>query len=93
MHEAGGYVEPPEMVNVVHRTQSGNLPDPYDPTPIKQDKFTPGMHIPEKPYSAFTENPPQTALLFAWNHKAEIMEKEKAFTAAGGKWLTHIEKD
>lgn len=36
-HEAGGYVEPPEMVNVVHRTQCGNLPDPYDATPIKQN--------------------------------------------------------
>jgi len=64
-----------------------------DTTPIKQGKFTPGMHIPVKPYTAFAENPPQTALLFAWNHKAEIMEKEKAFTTAGGKWLTHIEKD
>ncbi len=36
-HEAGGYVQPAEMVNVVHRTQTGNLPDPYDPTPIKQN--------------------------------------------------------
>lgn len=64
-----------------------------DTTPIKQGKFTPGMHIPVKPYTAFAENPPQTALLFAWNHKAEIMEKERAFSTAGGKWLTHIEKD
>lgn len=64
-----------------------------DTTPIKQDKFTPGMHIPVKPYSAFSENHPDTVLLFAWNHKTEILEKEKAFTEAGGKWLTHIEKD
>lgn len=64
-----------------------------DTTPIKQGKYTPGMHIPVKPYAAFAENPPETALLFAWNHKTEIMEKEKAFTAAGGKWLTHIKED
>lgn len=64
-----------------------------DTTPIKQDKYTPGMHIPVKPYAAFAENHPDTVLLFAWNHKAEILEKEKAFTEAGGKWLTHIEKD
>jgi len=64
-----------------------------DTTPIKQGKFTPGMHIPVKPYSAFAENYPDTALLFAWNHKAEIMEKEKAFTEGGGKWLTHIGED
>lgn len=64
-----------------------------DTTPIKQGKYSPGMHIPVKPYAAFTENYPDTALLFAWNHKTEIMEKERAFTAHGGKWLTHIGKD
>ena len=64
-----------------------------DTTPIKQGKYTPGMHIPVKPYETFSENLPDTALLFAWNHKKEIMEKEKAFSIVGGKWLTHIEKD
>jgi methylation protein EvaC len=64
-----------------------------DTTPIKQGKYSPGMHIPVKPYSAFTENYPDTALLFAWNHKDEIMEKETEFSARGGKWLTHIDKD
>jgi len=33
----GGYREPPRMVNVVHKTNTGHHPDPYDPTPIKQD--------------------------------------------------------
>lgn len=32
----GGFVEPPEMVNVVNQTQCSHLPDPWDPTPIKQ---------------------------------------------------------
>lgn len=35
--DSGGYKEPPEFVNMVHRTQTGHLPDPYDPTPILQD--------------------------------------------------------
>lgn len=35
-HERGGYVQHPDFVNVVHRTQCGNLPDPFDPTPIEQ---------------------------------------------------------
>ena len=35
-HPSGGYAQPVEMVNVVHRTQTSNLPDPYDPTPIKR---------------------------------------------------------
>jgi len=31
-----GFMEPVRMVNVVNRTQCGQLPDPYDPTPIAQ---------------------------------------------------------
>lgn len=34
--EAGGYDQPAEWVNVVHRTQASHHPDPYDPTPCKR---------------------------------------------------------
>jgi methylation protein EvaC len=61
-----------------------------DTTPVKQGKFTPGTHIPVKPYEVFVSNPPNYALLFAWNHAAEIFEKESAFTAGGGKWITYV---
>jgi 2-polyprenyl-3-methyl-5-hydroxy-6-metoxy-1,4-benzoquinol methylase len=63
-----------------------------DTTPIKQGKFTPGMHIPVKPYAAFKESPPDYAVLFAWNHAEEIMANEKAFVEAGGKWIVHVPK-
>jgi len=33
----GGYIQPAEMVNVVHETQCAHLPDPFDPTPIQQN--------------------------------------------------------
>ncbi|QEG01825.1 PhoD-like phosphatase [Stieleria maiorica] len=33
----GGYIEPARMVNVVHKTNCAHHPDPYDPTPVKQD--------------------------------------------------------
>ena len=32
----GGYIMPPEYVNMVQRAQTSHLPDPYDPTPIEQ---------------------------------------------------------
>lgn len=32
----GGYVCPAEFVKMVERTQTSNLPDPYDPTPVEQ---------------------------------------------------------
>jgi phosphodiesterase/alkaline phosphatase D-like protein len=34
--DAGGYKLPPEFVDMVHRTQTSHLPDPYDPTPVEQ---------------------------------------------------------
>jgi len=32
----GGYLLPADWVNMVQRTQSSHLPDPYDPTPVEQ---------------------------------------------------------
>lgn len=61
-----------------------------DTTPIKQGKFSPGVHIPIKPYEAFVTDYPDCALLFAWNHADEIMAKEKNFQVAGGQWLVFV---
>ena len=61
-----------------------------DTTPIKHDTFSPGMHIPIKPYKDFSEIDVDTAFLFAWNHKKEIMKKEKKFLKKGGVFLTHL---
>ena len=61
-----------------------------DTTPIKQGKLSPGAHIPVRPYEEFTRDYPDYALLFAWNHAAEIREKEQAFIAAGGRWLVYV---
>jgi methylation protein EvaC len=63
-----------------------------DTTPIKQGKFSPGAHIPVKPYERFAENLPEYALLFAWNHGIEIREKEQKFKEKGGKWLVYVPK-
>ncbi|PJI41911.1 class I SAM-dependent methyltransferase [Ferrovibrio sp.] len=61
-----------------------------DTTPIKQGKYTPGSHIPVKPYDEFKTHHPDYALLFAWNHKAEIMSKEAGFRSGGGKWIVFV---
>ena len=61
-----------------------------DTTPIKQGKLSPGMHIPVVPYETFKSNPPDYAVLLAWNHAEEIMAKEKDYMAAGGKWIVHV---
>jgi len=61
-----------------------------DTTPIKQGRLSPGAHIPVKPYSEFVKHYPDYALLFAWNHAAEIREKEKDFVAVGGRWIVYV---
>lgn len=61
-----------------------------DTTPIKQGKYSPGAHIPVLPYEEFKERYPDVALLFGWNHAGEIMDKEQAFRAAGGRWLVYV---
>ncbi len=60
-----------------------------DTTPIKQGKFSPGAHIPVRHYQEFEADYPDVALLFAWNHAAEIMAKEESFQGAGGRWLVY----
>ena len=61
-----------------------------DTTPIKQGKLSPGAHIPVRPYTEFTRAYPDYALLFAWNHAAEIRAKELPFIAAGGRWIVYV---
>ena len=62
----------------------------YDTTPIKQNKLSPGAHIPVRPYEQFHSSNPDYVLLFAWNHATEIMEKEKDYMADGRHWITYI---
>jgi methylation protein EvaC len=61
-----------------------------DTTPAKQGKFTPGSHIPVLPPDRFHRKYPDYAVLFAWNHRAEIFEKEQEFVAGGGKWIVFV---
>jgi methylation protein EvaC len=61
-----------------------------DTTPIKQNKFSPGVHIPVRPYAEFEAKYPDYALLFAWNHAEEIMAKEQKFQDAGGQWIIYV---
>lgn len=61
-----------------------------DTTPIKQNKVTPGMHIPVESYEFFKENVPDMIILFAWNHANEIIEKEKDSIDKSVEWVTHL---
>jgi len=59
-----------------------------DTTPTKIGKYTPGTHIPVKSYEHFLDDSPPYTVLLAWNHKAEILEKEQEYRKGGGKFIT-----
>ena len=46
------------------------------------------MHIPIKDMNYFHNNYTNCVYLFAWNHKEEILNKEKNFK---GQWFSHVE--
>jgi len=62
----------------------------YDTTPIKQNKYSPGAHIPVLPYNQFRGSNPDYVLLFAWNHAEEIMKKERDYMGLNRHWITYI---
>ena len=60
-----------------------------DTTKEKIGKYSPGTHIPIMSMEHFKKNLPNRAFLFAWNHKNEILKKEKKFNKKG-KWFAHV---
>ncbi|MDA9669199.1 class I SAM-dependent methyltransferase [bacterium] len=60
-----------------------------DTTTEKIGKYSPGMHIPIVPMNYFKKNIPDKIFLFAWNHKKEILKKEKNLNNKN-KWFAHI---
>ena len=62
-----------------------------DTTPEKIGKYSPGMHIPIVSTDRFRNDNPDIAYLFAWNHKNEILKKEKFFKKNNLKWISHVE--
>jgi hypothetical protein len=61
-----------------------------DTTPFKQGRYTPGMHISIFPEEKFHEDPPDYALLLAWNYADEILQKESGYRKRGGEFILPI---
>lgn len=61
-----------------------------DTTPVKQGLYTPGTHIPVVHPDIFAKNPPDVALMLAWNYEPEILGKEAKYHQAGGKFVVPI---
>jgi methylation protein EvaC len=85
-----GYAATSKSTTVLNYCDIGNNEIDYicDTTKEKIGKFSPGKHIPIKDMNYFYKNPTDYVYLFAWNHKQEILNKEKKFK---GQWFSHVE--
>ena len=85
-----GYAATSKSTTILNYCQIGCDQIDYicDTTSEKIGKFSPGMHIPIKDMDYFRKNQTDCIYLFAWNHKLEIMNKEKNFK---GHWFSHVD--
>ena len=61
-----------------------------DSTKEKIGKYTPGTHIPKVSEKFFRKNYPDIVILNSWNHKKEIISKEKKYVKKGGRFISHV---
>lgn len=61
-----------------------------DDSPLKQGRFSPGMHIPVLPAQALYERKPDYLLLLAWNFAQPIIAKHAAYREAGGRFIVPL---
>ena len=88
-----GYAASAKSTTMLNFCKIGNKYIDYiaDSTKEKINKFSPGMHIPIVSIDFFRKNYPDVAILCSWNHKTEILKKEKNFTKNKGKWISHVD--
>ena len=61
-----------------------------DDSPLKQGRFTPGMHIPVLPSQALYQRRPDYLLVLAWNFAQPIIAKHAAFRENGGRFIVPL---
>lgn len=63
-----------------------------DKSPLKQGRYTPGMHIPVVPPSRLESDRPEYVLLLAWNFEDEVLRQQTAYRELGGKFIRPVPK-
>ena len=87
-----GYAASAKSTTVLNYCKLSNNQIDYiaDSTKEKVGKYTPGSHIPVVSIDHFRKNPPDVAIIFSWNHKKEIISKEKRFKNKKKLWVSHV---
>jgi SAM-dependent methyltransferase len=72
----------------VYLNQMGSLPIDYvvDGSPVRAGKFVPGLGIPVLGPDVFDQDRPETTLITAWNHQADIRAKHPGYEGWVAAW-------
>lgn len=63
-----------------------------DDSPLKQNLYSPGYHIPVLPRQAVFDQKPDYVLMLAWNFAEPLMKALKPYADAGGHFIVPIPK-
>jgi hypothetical protein len=61
-----------------------------DRSPLKQGRFTPGVHIPVVSPDRLLADQPDYVLLLAWNFADEIMQQQAEYRRRGGRFIVPV---
>lgn len=61
-----------------------------DMSPLRYGRYVPGVNIPIVPPEVFHREPPDFAVMTAWNYEDEIVAKEQAFLSSGGRFVVPL---
>jgi SAM-dependent methyltransferase len=61
-----------------------------DRSPLKQGRYTPGMHLAILPPEVLLERQPDYVLILAWNFADEIIAQQAAYRQRGGRFILPI---
>jgi len=90
----GGFGAPAKATTLCYQlgVNSKNFQYVIDDNPMKQGKFTPGLHIPIRGRDALELEPVDCLVVFAWNFVDSIVASNKTFTGNGGKFVVPVPK-
>ena len=91
-YKVAGYAATSKSTTILNYAKIGPELIQYisDTTPSKIGLFTPGAAIPVKSHDYFIKDNPPYTVLFAYNHKKEILSKEKEYQKKGGKFIIYF---
>lgn len=91
-HQIAGYGVPAKATTLMHQFKlDGSLIDYIvDDNPLKQDRFTPGYHIPVLSADIIYKQQPDYLVVLAWNVAEPLMKMHESFVHNGGRFIVPL---